>query len=92
MEKSIVRLRSSARQYYIGALWIRLSACMQNFKFQGLHNEVIPCPRFFVVFRKREGGGGSATGGRADILDRLIHAKLHSTHGSPNCVMKHLAN
>lgn len=28
-------------------------------------------------------------GGRADILDRLIHAKLHSTHGSPNCVMKH---
>ena len=35
------------------------------------------------------GGGGVQRGGRADILDRLIHAKLCSTHGSLNCVMKH---
>ena len=47
----------------LGALWTKLSACMQNLKFQGLHNEVIPCPRFFVVFRNWEGDGGGATGG-----------------------------
>ena len=50
------------------------------------------CPRFFVGFRKRRVVVAQVEGGvgRADILDRLIHAMLYSSYtGSTKSAMKH---